>query len=275
MKNTNRAAAAAVLLGALALSAPHALADNPAPKPAPKAAPKPAPELCPGISFGYHETIESQGFLGLLTPKADAYTPRQALKELFDASRAQAQYDVHGRDAMILRHYWPKLCEYLKTKKVKTVWLACKADTEEEEGRFFGSLGKSKDGGEVRFVGSMTATCVISKYNKSNNPSWSDLTDAALTRPIGDVMTIYPSLEESMGDRYDVIRNRDRRRELYLRLLGNMIELVEEDFWKVGMSTPPRGESEPGRECRPAVARLEAPFGDLRAPAERAAEKPL
>ena len=169
----------------------------------------PQADPCAGIGLGFHESIDSQGFLGALTPKTNANLVRQALQKDIADSTDDNRFD------------WAAVCKLAKERGVKALWVGCNADTSEDSGEYYGSLAKR---GQV--VGRIDVKCVISTWNKDKRPSWGNLEDYALIHSGGDGNAIYPNESKDDGDRYDQLKKQDVRLDLYARALRNSLTVM-------------------------------------------------
>ncbi len=177
---------------------------------------------CEGIRLGYHESIDGQGFFGVLTPKTDARLARQALERNIEAAKPGPPGEYPGMGTVVFN--WAGVCELAKTRGIRVLWVGCHSDTDEESGEYYGSLATSRDK-----VGLINATCVVSAWSKSKKPSWGDLVEYALIHTGGDRKTIYPHESESDGDRYDQLKKQEVRLELYISALNNSVSIMSTD----------------------------------------------
>jgi hypothetical protein len=120
---------------------------------------------CSKISWGYADRMESQGFLGILTPKPDWQLVREALNA-----------EIHELPLA-------RFCQYLLDKGIRQITLACRADTIErdnDEQRVFANCLTSTHLG--------TADSQYSDYfiHRLGTPGFSDLVSEDRHRDVAD-----------------------------------------------------------------------------------------
>lgn len=179
---------------------------------------------CDGIRLGFHESIPAQGFFGVLTPKTDAKLVRKALETNLkdDAEyRALRQKDYLESTRHEYKSFeWDEVCSLAKAAGHSVLWIGCQSDTYEESGDYYGSLSSRS-----KKVHVVKAECVVSTYNKSNKPSYSDLKNFALIHSGGDQLNIYDA-DDGGRDRHDTLADPTVRFDLYRKSISHSVGVM-------------------------------------------------